>query len=101
MSSFLQSVNEATFFVPFVKSSQLEVNKKFQVNRFSKEDSQFGKQVVVDCGDFKTSLPQRFTSQFTEEAITTLNQELRDGKTIFMISRGNVSKTTNISFVEE
>jgi hypothetical protein len=66
MSSFLQSVNEATFFVPFVKSSQLEVNKKFQVNRFSKEDSQFGKQVVVDCGDFKTSLPQRFTSQFTE-----------------------------------
>jgi precorrin isomerase len=79
MSSFLQSVNEATFFVPFVKSSQLEVNKKFQVNRFSKEDSQFGKQVVVDCGDFKTSLPQRFTSQFTEEAITTLNQELRDG----------------------
>jgi precorrin isomerase len=101
MSSFLQSVNEATFFVPFVKSSQLEVNKKFQVNRFSKEDSQFGKQVVVDCGDFKTSLPQRFTSQFTKEAITTLNQELRDGKTIFMISRGNVGKTTNISFIEE
>jgi precorrin isomerase len=101
MSSFLQSVNEATFFMPFVKSSQLEVNKKFQVNRFSKEDSQFGKQVVVDCGDFKTSLPQRFTSQFTEEVITTLNQELRDGKTIFMISRGNVGKTTNISFIEE
>jgi precorrin isomerase len=101
MSSFLQSVNEATFFVPFVKSSQLEVNKKFQVNRFSKEESQFGKQVVVDCGDFKTSLPQRFTSQFTEETITTLNQELRDGKTIFMISRGNVGKTTNISFIEE
>jgi hypothetical protein len=75
MSSFLQIVNEATFFVPFVKPSQLEVNKKFQVNRFSKEDSQFGKQVVVDCGDFKTSLPQCFTSQFTEEAITTLNQE--------------------------
>jgi precorrin isomerase len=95
------SINKATFFVPFVKPSQLEVNKKFQVNRFSKEDSQFGKQVVVDCGDFKTSLPQRFTSKFTKEAITTLNQELRDGKTIFMISRGNVSKTTNISFVEE
>jgi hypothetical protein len=56
MSSFLQSINKATFFVPFVKPSQLEVNKKFQVNRFSKEDSQFGKQVVVDCGDFKTSL---------------------------------------------
>jgi hypothetical protein len=39
MSSFLQSVNEATFFVPFVKPSHLEVNKKFQVNRFSKKDS--------------------------------------------------------------
>jgi precorrin isomerase len=87
--------------VPFVKPSQLEVNKKFQVNRFSKEDSQFGKQVVVDCGDFKTSLPQRFTSQFTEETITTLNHGLRDGKTIFMISRGYVGKTTNISFIEE
>jgi hypothetical protein len=87
--------------VPFVKPSQLEDNKNFQVNRFSKEDSQFGKQVVVDCGDFKTSLPQRFTSQFTEEAITILNHGLRDGKTIFMISRGYVGKTTNMSFIEE
>jgi hypothetical protein len=69
--------------------------------RFIKTETQFGEQVVVDCSEFKTPLLQRFTEKISEKVIQTLNNLLKQGKNMFMVSEGIVGRTTNIKFVEQ
>jgi hypothetical protein len=101
MSHFLKSINEETHLVPYVRPSYLEIDRRFPIKRFIKTETQFGEQVVVDCSEFKKPLPQRFTEKFSEKVIQTLNNLLKQGKNIFMVSEGIVGRTTNIKFVEQ
>jgi hypothetical protein len=41
------------------------------------------------------------TEKFSEKVIQTLNNLLKQGKNIFMVSEGIVRRTTNIKFVEQ
>jgi hypothetical protein len=101
MSHFLKSINEETHLVPYVRASYLEIDRRFPIKRFIKTETQFGEKVVVDCSEFKMPLPQRFTEKFSEKVIQTLNNLLKQGKNIFMVSEGIVGRTTNIKFVEQ
>jgi hypothetical protein len=40
-------------------------------------------------------------TKFTNEMIENLNDEIRNGKIIYLISGGIVGKTVNVKFVEE
>ncbi|KAF5270993.1 hypothetical protein FQR65_LT05343 [Abscondita terminalis] len=66
-----------------------------------KVDGKFGEQVLVECEDFKTPLPQRFTSKFTVADINRINKEIQTSKNIYIISKGAVGPTTNIEFIQE
>jgi hypothetical protein len=101
MRHFLKSINEETHLVSYVRASYLEIDRRFPIKRFIKTETQFGERVVVDCSEFKTPLPQRFTEKFGEKVIQTLNNLLKQGKNIFMVSEGIVGRLINIKFVEQ
>jgi hypothetical protein len=46
--------------------------------------------VVVECDNFKTLLPERYTEKFSEEHIKDINQQLTIGKLVYLVSRGAV-----------
>jgi hypothetical protein len=55
----------------------------------------------LECDNFKTILPERYTETFSEEHIKDINQQHTIGKLVYLVSRGAVGKTTNLEFLEE
>ncbi|KAF5272610.1 hypothetical protein FQR65_LT17321 [Abscondita terminalis] len=57
--------------------------------------------VEVRCKDFKTLLPQRFIDILSMKDITKINEVIRSGTVVYLVSRGSVGQTTNIEFIKE
>ena len=85
---------------PFVNVKNLDINTKFLIKCFSKINTRYGEKVAVDCGEFRTILPHRFTTKFTEEIITEANKEILQGLKCFLISRGPVGQTVNVEIIQ-
>jgi hypothetical protein len=64
-------------------------------------NTKFRGKVAVECDNFKTLLPERYTEKFSEEHIKDINQQLMIGKLVYLVTRGAVGKTTNLEFLEE
>jgi hypothetical protein len=102
MASQLSALNEQLHINNnYISLKSLEVNKKFKIKSFSKCSTAYGEKVFVNLGESKTILPQRFSIKFTNEMIENLNDEIRNGNIIYLISEGIVGKTVNVKFVEE
>jgi hypothetical protein len=84
-----------------ISLKSLEVNIKFKIKSFSKCSTAYDEKVFVNLEESKTILPQRFSVKFTNEMIENLNDEIRNGKIIYLISEGIAGKTVNVKFVEE
>jgi hypothetical protein len=101
MASQLSALNEQLHINNNYISLKSKVNKKFKIKSFSKCSTAYGEKVFVNLAESKTILPQRFSIKFTNEMIENLNDEIRNGKIIYLISGGIVGKTVNVKFVEE
>ncbi|KAF5279719.1 hypothetical protein FQR65_LT15280 [Abscondita terminalis] len=100
--AFFDNLNVSTHLLPYVSASNLPVGEKIKIKSFSKIDGKFGEQVLVECGDFKTPLPQRFTSKFSLEDINRINEQIQlSKKNIYIVSKGAIGPTTNIEFIEK
>lgn len=99
--SFLSQLNTQLQFQEFVSLKTLVVGKQFSIQTFSNLNTKWGEKIVVQCQEFRTVLPQRFTERFSAEVLEELNESIKSGKKIFLVSRGPVGKTTNIEFIEE
>jgi hypothetical protein len=97
MISFFSQLNESSYLVSYVSVKTLTVNEKNKITNNKK----FGEKVVVECDNFKTLLPERYTEKFSEAHIEDINQQLTIGKLVYLVSRGAVGKTTNLEFLEE
>lgn len=101
MLSLLQHINQETQVVPFLNARYLEVRKKYKIKSIALNNSQYGKQVLVECEDFKIPLPQRFLEKFSQDIVEKLNKEIQIGNVIYIISNGAVNQTTNLHFEYE
>jgi hypothetical protein len=61
MSSFFSQLNESSYLVSYVSVKTLTVNEKNKIISFNKVNTKFGEKVVVECDNFKTLLPERYT----------------------------------------
>ena len=84
----------------FVKLCDLEQEKKYEVTCFENINTKFGKKIsVILDSKYKVILPDRFSTVFTKEIISTYNQKsktkfnliynglknLKNGKTMHLI----------------
>ncbi|KAH0818421.1 hypothetical protein GEV33_004369 [Tenebrio molitor] len=97
MDKLFRTLNESSYLVSYVSVKTLTVNEKNKITNNKK----FGEKVVVECDNFKTLLPERYTEKFSEAHIEDINQQLTIGKLVYLVSRGAVGKTTNLEFLEE